>query len=254
MPQVIEAARRELLRWGEGLVCVSRDAPARSELILRLLSVSPGGPTRTVSLEFERNSHWWVENITSANVAPHEVVMHHSGAQQTRVARLLLPTGLERALHVGQFATRFLDLPTLATPFVRSHIPAASRRRPRDVIVWTEFAARSRLALWWACASFTRSSIWVVPIPREGSAQEEVCCIRSARELMAAAPGIRRLTGREVARFASNWTAWRPTFDRRLSQTGTRTPGGWGRCRDRSTTSSQGSTFGLSSPRMITNS
>ncbi|MDP1916606.1 MAG: hypothetical protein Q8L14_10185 [Myxococcales bacterium] len=203
-----EAARRELQRWGEGLVCVSRDAPARSELVLRLRSVGPHGPATTVSLQFERDSHWWVENITSADVAPHEVVMHHRGAQQTRVARLLLPAGLERALHVGQFATRELDLPTVATPFVRSHIPAASRLRPRDVIVWMEFAARSRLALWWASASFPRAKVWVVPIPRDRPTQEEVCSIRSARELMSAAPGIRRLTARQVARFATNWRAW----------------------------------------------
>jgi hypothetical protein len=190
-------------------VCVSRDAPVRSELVLRLRSVSPNGPARTVSLEFERDSHWWVENITSAEVSPHEVVMHHRGGQQTRVARLVLPAGLERALHIGQFATRELDLPTVATPFVQNHIPAASRLRPRDVIVWMEFAARSRLALWWASASFPRASIWVVPIPRDRPAQEEVCCIRSARELMSAAPGIRRLTVPQVARFADNWRAWR---------------------------------------------
>ena len=144
---VSEAARRELQRWGEGLVSVSRAGLARCDLLLRLQGVNTHGPATTVSLAFERDSHLWVENITRAEVEPHEVVMHHGAGQSTRVARLLLPAGLERALHVGQFATRELDLPTVATPFVRSHIPAVSSRRPRDVIVWTEFAARSRLAL-----------------------------------------------------------------------------------------------------------
>ena len=183
-------------------------SPARCDLLLRLRGVSPHGPATTVSLSFERDGHWWVENVTSAEVAPHQVVMHHGDGQTTRLARLLLPAGLERALHVGQYSTRDLDLPTVVTPFVRSHIPDASRRRPRDVIVWTEFAARSRLALWWACASFPAASLWVVPIPRDRPAQEEVCSIRSARELMAAAPSVRRLTSRQVARFASNWWAW----------------------------------------------
>jgi hypothetical protein len=206
---VSEAARRELQSWGEGLVSVSRGGAARCDLLLRLQGVTTHGPATTVSLAFERDGHWWVENITRADVAPHEVVMHHGSKESTRVARLLLPAGLGRALHVGQFSTRQLDLPTVATPFVRSHIPAASSRRPRDVIVWTEFAARSRLALWWASASFPRATLWVVPIPRDRPAQEEVFCIRNARELMAAAPGIRRLTARQVARFASNWSAWK---------------------------------------------
>lgn len=37
---------------------------------------------------------------------------------------------------------------------------------------------------------------------------EEAAHSRSLRELMAAAPAVRRLTSREVARFASNWNAW----------------------------------------------
>lgn len=176
---------------------------------MRLRGVNPNGPATTVSLEFERDSHWWVENITSAEVAPHEVVMHQRDAQHTRVARLLLPFGLERALHVGQFATRNLELRTLVTPFFRSLIPdASSRLRPRDVVVWMEFAAMARLTLWWVSASFPRANIWVVPIPRDRPTQEEVCGLRRARELMSAAPGIRRLTARQVARFAKNWSAW----------------------------------------------
>lgn len=203
-----EAARQELQRWGEGLVCVSRDRPARCELVLRLQGVSRHGPATTVSLSFEREGHWWVEDIVSAEIAPHEIVMHHPNSQRTRVARLLLPDGLERALHVGEFATRELDLPTVATPFVRSHTPAKSRLRPSDVIVWTEFSARSRLALWWASASFPRAKLWVVPIPRDRPSQEEVCCVRPVRELMLAAPGIRRLTRKQVERFSANWAEW----------------------------------------------
>jgi hypothetical protein len=101
-----------------------------------------------------------------------------------------------------------LDLPTIATPFVRSHTPPLSRRRPRTVIVWTEFAVRSRLALWWACASFRSAAVWAVPVPRDSPDREENFAIRGPRELMAAAAGARRLTPRQVARFASNWRAW----------------------------------------------
>lgn len=160
-----------------------------------------------VALSFERGGEWRFE-VSSAEVAPHQVVLHDVHGQQTRISRLVLPPGLERALHVGQFATRQLDLPTIATPFKRSHIPPLSRQRPDNVIVWTEPAVRSRLALWWACASFPGASVWVVPIPRGRADMEDVAHTRPVCDLMAAAPAVRRLTKRQVAGLASNWTAW----------------------------------------------
>lgn len=207
--RVSEAARRELQGWIGSLVCVSTDAPARCELVMRLRSVNPPPhrPT-TVSLSFERDGHWCVDGVDGADVAPHEVVLHHGNGRRTQVSRLLLPAGLERALHVGEYATRDLDLKTVATPFARTNTPGALRHRPRDVVVWTEFAARSRLALWWACASFPRARVWIVPLPRERTSLDEVCCLRSPRALMSAAPGIRPLTSAQVRRFGSNWQAW----------------------------------------------
>ncbi len=161
-----------------------------------------------MGLKFERNSRWWIENITHAEVTTHRVVMRDQFGDETRVSRLLLPSGLERALHVGQFSTRELGLQTVVTPFARTFKPLASRRRPRHVVVWAEFAVRSRIALWWACASFPSASVWVVPIPRNRPAWQEVFGHRDAGELMTAAPGIRRLTSRQTARFAANWKAW----------------------------------------------
>lgn len=203
-----EAAKRELHSWGEGLVNVSRDGLARCNLLLRLQSVSLRGPETTVSLAFERDSFWWVDQVSHADIAPHEVVLHDVHGQQTRINRLVLPAGLERALHIGQFATRELELPTIATPFERSPNPPRSRKQPRSVIVWTEFATRSRLALWWACASFPSAPLWVVPFPRDWPGMEEVGCIRPTRNLMAVAPNIQRLSSKQVADFSSNWRRW----------------------------------------------
>lgn len=153
-------------------------------------------------MRFERGN-WSFDDITHADVKPHHVALHHGGTQ-SHVRRLLLPAQLENALHIGQLATRDLDLPTIA---IRSITPPLSKQRPRNVVVWTEFSARSRLTLWWACASFGRSSVWVVPMPRQHATLEEGTGVRRVRELMDAAPGVRRLTSPQVARFAANWAA-----------------------------------------------
>lgn len=204
-----DAAGRELKSWGEALVNISRGEPARCDLLLQLRRVSAGdGPPARVSLYFDRRSRWHVDDVTHTELASHEVVLHRGDGDVTRIARLVLPKGLEDALHIGQDSTRELDLETLANPLSRSHKPRLSRRRPRHVVVWAEFAVRSRLSLWWACASFPSARVWVVPIPRNRSAQEEVCTLRDARELMTSAPGIRKLTAKQVARFASNWKSW----------------------------------------------
>lgn len=158
-----------------------------------------------MTLQFERTNVVWIDNVTRAEVAPHKVVFHHDDGQQTRVRRLLLPAQLEDALHVGQWATHDLELPSIATPSSRSFTPPLSKKRPRAVVVWTEFAARSRLALWWACASFSRASVWVVPLPRHHRTVEEGGGFRPVHGLMDAAPEARRLTPTQVAHFAANW-------------------------------------------------
>ncbi len=191
------------------MINLSRDGVAGCDLLLRLEGVSLRAPPAMVPLSLERGGEWRFDRISSAEVAPHQVVLRDVHGQHTRIRRLLLPAGLERALHVGQFATRQLGLPTIATPFLRSHTPGPPRQRPASVIVWTEPAVRSRLALWWACASFPAASIWVVPIPQSGLEPEEGAHTRTVGELMEAAPGVRRLTSHQVARLASNWSAWR---------------------------------------------
>lgn len=204
---MLEAAREELRGWGGSWVSLEREGDLRARLLLRLEGVSPVGAETTV-LDFGRVGAWWVRQVENVEVAPHLVVFDHGAGARTQVARMVLPRAVERALHVGQFSTRELELPTIPTPFFRSHVPALSRSRPKDVVVWTEFACFSRLALWWVCASFPQARIWVVPVPLGQPRNKENWCHCQPGDLMRAAPRLQRLGARQVSRFAANWRAW----------------------------------------------
>jgi hypothetical protein len=202
----------EALRsWGSSLVVVRRRESKKSarqiELVLRLVGVGVAAGHRPV-LHFDRQSVWRFADTAKFEVSADSLVALEADGAITQVGRLRLPPSTERALHVGQWSTRDLEVRSIsATPGWTGSAPPP--RPTKSLVIWTDFGAHSRLALWWACAAHPRvDPVAVVAMPRREPDLDEICFIRSPGELIDAAAGVRFLTRRQVSRFSANWRNW----------------------------------------------